>query len=213
MVELWQPVERDDLAVLAFPLCVAVHGCLWYMGLWSPHWFHLQWPQQWILLNIAVKELLPIVMSAAAWGRFWRGKSVVRIYSDNMVVVYAINKRSVRCPMLMHLLRALFFIEAHFSLLRAEHIAGVANFAADHLSRDKIHDFFISCSQADPSPSRMVYSRCCSTSISAGHPRVGASSSALFFSVAEFLLHQKLQIGSVPLQQVLPPIFPCTLSP
>ena len=35
VVELWKPVERDELAVLAFPLCVAVHGCLWYMGLWG----------------------------------------------------------------------------------------------------------------------------------------------------------------------------------
>ena len=137
-------------SVLLFTDASGTWGC---GGLWSPHWFHLQWPQQWIPLNIAVKELLPIVVSAAAWGRFWRGKSV-RCYSDNMAVVYAINKRSVRCPMLMHLLRALFFIEAHFSLLlRAEHIAGVANFAADHLSRDKMHDFFISCPQADPSPS------------------------------------------------------------
>ena len=44
----------------------------------------------------------------------------------------AFSKKSL----LMHLLRALFFIEAHFSIvLKAEHIAGVANSAADNLSR------------------------------------------------------------------------------
>lgn len=45
-----------------------------------------------------------------------------------MAVVHAMNKRSVRDPLLMHLLRAFFFIEAHFSLLlKAEHIAGSSN--------------------------------------------------------------------------------------
>ena len=122
-------------------------------GLWSPHWFHFQWPPEWVPLHIAVKELLPIVVSAATWGCLWRGRSVL-CFSDNMAVVYAVNKRSVKCPSLMHLLRALFFIEAHFSLLlKAEHIAGVANSAADHISRDNMREFFVSCPQADPLPS------------------------------------------------------------
>lgn len=37
-------------------------------GSWSSHWFQLQWPQEWLPLNIAVKELLPIVLGAATWG-------------------------------------------------------------------------------------------------------------------------------------------------
>ena len=70
------------------------------------------------------------------------------------LVVHALNKRSVKNPLLMHLLRALFFIEAHFSLLlRAEHIAEVSNSASDNLSRDNLTDFFVSCPQADPLPS------------------------------------------------------------
>ena len=82
-------------------------------GLWYPLWFKFQWPLEWLSLNIAVKELLPIVVSAATWGHCWRGKSVL-CFSDNMAVVHALNKRSVKNPLLMHLLRALFFYQSSF---------------------------------------------------------------------------------------------------
>ena len=36
-----------------------------------PHWFQLQWPTSHSDLPIATKELLPIVMAVAIWGRRW----------------------------------------------------------------------------------------------------------------------------------------------
>ena len=79
-------------------------------GLWYPHLFKFQWCLEWLSLNIAVKELLPIVVSAATWGHCWRGKTVL-CFSDNMAVVHGLNKHSVKNPLLMHLLRALFFCQ------------------------------------------------------------------------------------------------------
>lgn len=63
-----------------------------------------------------------------AWGPRWCSQCFVLFWQhgDHM------NKWAVRNPLLMHLLHALFFIEAHFSLrLRAEHVAGVSNSATD----------------------------------------------------------------------------------
>ena len=35
-----------------------------------------QWPREWGSIHITIKELLPIVLSFAAWGRYWKGKTV-----------------------------------------------------------------------------------------------------------------------------------------
>ena len=126
----------------------------WGCGaMWSSHWFQIKWPADWLSLNIAIKELLPIVVAAATWGSFWRGSQVL-CFSDNMSVVHAICSRSVRNPQLMRLLRALFFVEAHFNMsLGARHVAGVSNTAADALSRDNVDLFRLSAPQADAHPS------------------------------------------------------------
>lgn len=34
-------------------------------------WFQVEWPPSWAQVNIAVKELVPVVMAAALWGRSW----------------------------------------------------------------------------------------------------------------------------------------------
>ena len=58
-------------------------------------------------------------------------------------VVGVVNSGSCRDPHLMQLLRSLFFITAHFEIaIRAVHIAGRNNPAADAISRNKIALFF-----------------------------------------------------------------------
>ena len=74
--------------------------------------------------------------------------------SDNVAVVQAMNSCFIKNPLLKCLLRANFFAKAHFSLpLRASHVAGASNSAADFHSRYKIIEFHILIPQADPSPS------------------------------------------------------------
>ena len=106
-------------------------------------------PPTWVKVSIAVKELLPIVLAAAVWGRRWRHGRVL-FCSDNQAVVAALSSRTARDGALMHLLRCL---EAHFEFdHRVEHVAGVTNTAADALSRDRLPTFRSLVPQAELNP-------------------------------------------------------------
>lgn len=121
----------------------------------SGQWFQLQWPESWLAVNIAIKELIPIVIAVAIWGHQW-SKGRVHCLSDNMAVVWALSSRAVWDPHLSHLLRCLFFYEAHYKCeISASHIAGKANGAADALSRNQLSSFFSYFPQACPSPSAL----------------------------------------------------------
>ena len=64
-------------------------SCSDYMcGAFSSHgeWFQLVWPESWLQLHITVKELLPVVISIAIWGKLWSGKTV-HCRCDNAAVV------------------------------------------------------------------------------------------------------------------------------
>ena len=104
-------------------------------AIWGHLWFHFRWPNSWQNINIAAKELLPILLAAAIWGKEWTGRSV-RCWSDNAAVVAVVNTRWCRDRHLMHLMRCLFFYAAHFRFgISARHIAGAENTNADALSR------------------------------------------------------------------------------
>lgn len=125
--------------------CGAFNSC-------SGEWFQLQWPVSWQGTNIAIKEMVPIILATAVWGSQW-SRHRVHFLSDNMAVVAALSSRSARDPHLAHLLRCLFFWEAHYSCDHsAGHIAGSANGAADALSRNRMVSFFSLFSQAQPAP-------------------------------------------------------------
>ena len=115
-------------------------GCGAY---WGSKWFQLAWsstscPEE---TNIATKELVPIVIAAAMWGRCWSGQ-VVCCRCDNSAVVAVLNRRTSRDSELMHLLRCLIFFEAKFSFrMVSAHIAGSQNTLADDLSRDNLSGF------------------------------------------------------------------------
>ena len=118
----------------------------------SLDWFQLPWPAAWVQTSIAAKELLPLVVAAALWGRAWHGTRV-QFISDNQAVVGVLNTRSARDPQLMHLLRCLFFFQALFRFeLRAEHVPGRQNAAADALSRNRVELFRSLFPQAPATP-------------------------------------------------------------
>ncbi len=102
--------------------------------------------------QIAGKELFPIIIAAAVWGRDWSGK-VVRFNCDNEAVVEVIKSGSTKDNFLSHLLRCLFFIEAKFQFVAtAAHVPGVQNTLADALSRDNWALFHCCLPQADRLP-------------------------------------------------------------
>ena len=86
--------------------------------------FQLLWPSSWTALHLTVKELAPIVMACAVWGKRWQGRSI-RCICDNAAVVSIINSGSSRDATVMHLMRCLFFFQAVFSLsIHAVHLPG-----------------------------------------------------------------------------------------
>ena len=62
--------------------------------------------------SITTKELLAIVLACAVWGKNWAGQ-VVKVHCDNSGAVSVVNSGYSRVPQMMHLLRCLFFIQAH----------------------------------------------------------------------------------------------------
>ena len=107
------------------------------MGLWGNRWLQHRWEARILECSIAVKELVPIVMAAAIWGREWCGR-VVRFRCDNEAVVSVINSLYSSDPTIMHLLRCLFLFAALGAFwFDAFHIPGRMNRVADAISRGK----------------------------------------------------------------------------
>ena len=128
-------------------------GCGAYCQL-SLEWFQLQWPEPWLHISIAVKEMLSIVVSTALWGRAWRDL-LISIFSDNDALVACLNSKSARELHLAHLLRCFFFLQAHLDFeYRAQHVAGRRNTAADALSHNRSQEFFSIYPQAPPQSSQ-----------------------------------------------------------
>ena len=112
------------------------------------HWLQWQWPDVWASKDIMTKELVPVVLSCAVWAPLL-AKKIVLFQCDNLSLVTAINKESAKAPIVMHLLRCLWFFCAYFNItLTASHIPGVANTLADQLSRNRMVDFFKSSHDA-----------------------------------------------------------------
>ena len=54
-------------------------------------WFQWEWPSSWSDVDITIKELVPVLLACAVWGRFLRRK-VVLFQCDNAAVVGALKK-------------------------------------------------------------------------------------------------------------------------
>ena len=122
-------------------------GCGAYVG---KHWFRLPWIGVILEAHITVKELVPIVIAALMWGQEWKGM-LVQVRCDNAAVVAIVNSGSSRNSQAMHLRRCLAFLAAKGDFrLRAVHIRGVKNVAADALSRNNLNVFRSCCPQAYP---------------------------------------------------------------
>lgn len=101
-------------------------------------WLQGRWPEAWADVDISVKELVPVVMAVAMWGRYWSGSHVC-FNSDNMAVVAILSSRTAKAPLLVHLLRCFSFFCAHFGVhFSARHVPGALNTAADALSRGNL---------------------------------------------------------------------------
>ena len=114
----------------------------WGCGAWhDTKWFQLAWDDRTAGWHIAAKELVPIIIASVIWGHLWRGCRVLA-RCDNQSVVSVVNSQYSKDARLMHMLRCLFFIEAHHQFkVGATHIPGSDNTRADDLSRDNCARF------------------------------------------------------------------------
>lgn len=114
-------------------------GCGAYSG---QSWFSLRWPPELMNASIQVKELIPVVIAAALYGREWVGR-LVQFWVDN-AAVDIIHSTYSRESHLMHLVRLLvFFAAARGFWFISGHIPGKENKFADAISRDN-ETFFLS---------------------------------------------------------------------
>ena len=124
-------------------------GCGAY---WNLYWFQLPWNNSLVDAHISVKELAPIVLATAIWGKAWKGHTI-RVLSDNTAAVAAINNGTSTLEESAHLLRCLAFLTAHHQCeLKAYHLPGQHNILADSLSRNNLMLFKTLHPQAHPTP-------------------------------------------------------------
>ena len=127
----------------------------WGAGaLWDSHWFQIKWPASLQSCQIAIKELIPITLACAIWGKYWV-ESVIRANCDNEAVVTIINSGYTQEPFLMHLLRCIFLSAKFEFSLTAAHVPGRKNTLADAISRDNATLFLSLSPQADRMPSEV----------------------------------------------------------
>ena len=126
---------------------------LWGCGAWHGiSWFQLKWDSPSADLTIAEKELIPIVLACAAWGSTW-GNHHITGFCDNQAVVACLHSRTSKVKTLMHLLRCLVFIEAHFGcFLVPTYINTHLNHLADDLSRNNLPSFLSKVPTANRQP-------------------------------------------------------------
>jgi hypothetical protein len=106
-------------------------------GLCGDEYFHTTFPDciSRQFLDINSLELLAVVIAAKLWGMQWANKRSL-LYCDNQVSVTVLNSGKTHSAFLADCLRELWLVAAiHDFQLRAVHLDGISNRAADYLSR------------------------------------------------------------------------------
>ena len=142
LMQNWQVPADLELSSDAALTC----GC---SAIFGNSWFALRWPVDIALHHISVLELIPIVLAASFWGKFWSGQRIL-FHCDNSAAVEALQKYTSRNPHLLELLRhmAYFAIKFNFNF-SAVHVEGKLNPKADALSRFRFQVFRELCPSAN----------------------------------------------------------------
>jgi hypothetical protein len=105
-------------------LCTDAAGSLGFGAIFESDWFYGSWNELVKDYPITYKELCPIVVSIEGWGSQLANTCVV-FHSDNMAVVYIINKQTSKDPHNMRLVRRFVVAGITYNILpKAVHIQG-----------------------------------------------------------------------------------------
>lgn len=116
-------------------------GSIGFGAFYNDESFAERWPAEAAPLNIAIKEMIPIVVAANLWGNGWQRKRIA-FKSDNMAVVFCLRNGTCNEKHLAFLLRelSLLAVKNNFTFT-AIHIPGRENRKADALSRFNFQAF------------------------------------------------------------------------
>ena len=110
-------------------------GSIGFGIVYGSAWVAEKWPPLPLGTNIAILELIPIVISATIWGQYWSGKSVL-FFCDNSAAVSCLKAGLCKDPHLSFLVRELATLAViHSFRFSAEHVSGEKNKVSDALSR------------------------------------------------------------------------------
>ena len=187
---LWD-TQRYSSDITVYSDASGSWGC---RALWQQKWFNLPCSAQLQTCSIAVKELVPVVVTAALYGSQWRGK-IVTFRVDNIAVVEVLNSTSCRDSHLMHLVHLLVFLASYHNFwFTASHIQGKQNTLADALSRNnmnfstpKYHRLHEN-NPKFPESWSPYWIRIC-----LGYPQLGFSSSTLLLSYTNSINKEDIQ--------------------
>jgi len=113
-----------------------VFGQEWFSEQWTEQQKHLA--QRDKTTSMPFLELYAIYTCVAIWGHRFSNQRLI-LHSDCMPVVNALTKGHTSNPHMAELIRCITQISISFHfLLRVEHVEGVKNVYADHLSRNNI---------------------------------------------------------------------------
>lgn len=120
-------------------------------------WFNNKWSSREIIEGtlIAWKEMIPILLSIAAWGEELQNRRIV-LDTDNMLVKFIINKQTLLCSKIMELLRKFVLICLKKNIVyKAVYVHTLDNGVADSLSRFRMGRFRKLAPGARDRPSRI----------------------------------------------------------
>jgi len=116
-------------------------------------WVSGKWPQS-APTNIAILEMIPLVLAALIWGPSWTGKCVL-FHTDNEAVHFSAESLLPKDTHLAALVRELAIISVRNDFrFRVKHLPGKSNVLADLLSRSGYEEFFARHPGANPRPTR-----------------------------------------------------------
>ena len=131
-----------------------------YGGTFGSHFIQGVFPPDWSLANIAVLELYPIFALVHIFGPQLANSHVI-FHSDNEAVVFILNNKTSKDPMIMKLLRPLVLVLMKQNIIfRSLHIPGVKNIVSDHLSRYQADASFLRHHALDASPTPVPATIC-----------------------------------------------------
>jgi hypothetical protein len=136
-------IHSNSLELASDASDIGIGGCF------KTKWFMKKLTEPQAKLSIAWRELYAVVTACKIWSKLLTGR-LIKFHCDNTAVVSCINSGTSKCPLIMTLIRTLFFIAAYYNFdIRLSHIPGLINIGPDRLSRLNMKAFREHCPRAD----------------------------------------------------------------